>query len=153
MTNAGYYVTDNWRLSVGVSWLDEYGALQLGSEYLLEDFAMPMAVTGELRIGQDRALRGMLGLRTYIGPNPHKSLVLRHREDDPADRSTALYAAAGGRTLVATGSVANFLGDSQSPIVHDNDSNGVDQPECAPPLSSGPGGVCVESGGSGSVEP
>lgn len=99
MANAGYYVTENWRLSVGASWLDGYGALQAGSEYLLTDFSMPVAVTTELRIGQDGAFRGMLGLRAYLGPDPRKSLVLRHREDDPADRSTALYAAAGGQTL------------------------------------------------------
>lgn len=97
MTNAGYYVTENWRLSLGVSWLDSYAALHVGSEYLLEDF--PVAVTTELRIGQDGALRAMLGLRAYVGPDSHKSLMLRHREDDPSDRSSALYAAAGGQTL------------------------------------------------------
>lgn len=99
MTNAGYYVSDNWRLGIGASWLDGYGALQAGSEYLLTDFSLPVAVTTELRIGQDGAFRGMLGLRTYLGSDPGKTLMLRHRKDDPADRSTALYAAAGGQTL------------------------------------------------------
>lgn len=102
MANAGYYVTENWRLSIGVSWLDGYGALQAGSEYLLGASGLPVALTTELRIGQDGAMRGMLGLRGYIGPDPGKSLMLRHREDDPADRSSALYAAAGGRTLGPT---------------------------------------------------
>jgi hypothetical protein len=105
MVNAGYYVTDNWRLSLGVSWLDGYGALQAGSEYLLDGPAIPVALTTELRAGQDGALRAMLGLRAYFGPDPDKSLILRHREDDPADRSTALYAAAGGRTLATVGAV------------------------------------------------
>lgn len=99
MANAGYYVTENWRLSIGASWLDSYGTLQVGSEYLVQDFALPVAVTTELRVGQDGAVRGMFGLRGYIGPKPDKPLILRHREDDPTDRSTALYAAAGGQTL------------------------------------------------------
>ena len=116
MTSAGYYVTKNWRLSVGLSWLDSHGALQVGSEYLLQDFAAaPVAVTTELRVGQDGAVRGTLGLRAYIGPDPHKSLILRHREDDPADRSTALYAAAGGRTLQGTGGLEeSTTGDEEN---------------------------------------
>jgi hypothetical protein len=99
MVNAGYYVTDNWRLSLGVSWLDGYGALQAGSEYLLDGPAIPVALTTELRAGQDGALRAMLGLRAYFGPDPDKSLILRHREDDPSDRGSSLYAAAGDETL------------------------------------------------------
>lgn len=99
MTNAGYYVTDNWRLSLGASWLDSYGALQLGSEYLLADFALPASITTELRLGQDGAVKATLGLRTYLSPFSHKPLILRHRQDDPADRSTALAAAIGAKTL------------------------------------------------------
>jgi len=127
MTNAGYYVTDNWRLSLGVSWLDNYGALQAGSEYLLTDFSIPVAVTSELRVGQDGALRGMLGVRTYFGPDPNKSLMLRHREDDPADRSTALYAAAGGQTLSKTAVEVPVLISNGNGRTEEHNSEGDDE--------------------------
>lgn len=100
--NLHYYATDNWRLSAGVSSLDGYNALELGSEYLFEGPGIPVALTGEARFGQDGGIRAMVGLRGYFGPDPHKSLIGRHREDDPADRSTALYIAAGTHTLSGT---------------------------------------------------
>jgi hypothetical protein len=118
MANAAYYVTENWRFSVGFSWLDNYGALHLTTEHLLEDFALPLAATGELRIGQDGVARGMLGIRAYIGPDPRKPLIRRHREDDPTDRSTALYAAAGGQTLIG--------GASESAWTNPDDSTAPD---------------------------
>lgn len=95
-----YYPTDNWRVSLGVSSLDGYAAVQLGSEYLLDSFDLPVAVTGEARLGQDGAIRALVGLKTYFGPDPHKSLLARHREDDPADLGSALSAAAGRSTLL-----------------------------------------------------
>lgn len=100
--SVAYYPTDNWRVSVGVSSLDGYAALQVGSEYLLDGFDLPVAVTGEARLGQDGAIRALVGLKSYFGPDPHKSLIARHREDDPADLGSALYAAAGRSTLMGT---------------------------------------------------
>jgi len=98
MANLGYYLTDNARVTMGVSTLDSYGAVQLGGEYLLESFDMPVAVTAESRVGQDGAWRVTLGVRGYFSPEA-KSLIGRHREDDPSDRGAALYTAAGGKTL------------------------------------------------------
>ncbi|MEO8758500.1 MAG: hypothetical protein ABI398_12220, partial [Devosia sp.] len=98
MADVGYYATDNWRLSLGVSSLDGYNSVQFGTEYLFDNFDLPVAATTEVRIGQDGAVLATLGLRAYLGA-PSKSLLRRHREDDPSDRSTALYAAAGGTTL------------------------------------------------------
>lgn len=95
-----YYPTDDARLSVGVSSLDGYNALQLGGEYLFENFDAPISLTAETRIGQDGAWRITGGLRLYFGPE-RKSLIRRHREDDPADRSTALAIAANGKPVRA----------------------------------------------------
>ncbi|HZY48169.1 MAG TPA: hypothetical protein VFE64_00175 [Devosia sp.] len=129
MTNAAYYVTENWRLSLGVSWLDSYGALQVGSEYLIEGLSVPLAVTTELRVGQDGASRAMIGLRGHFGPDPNKTLMRRHREDDPADRGSALYAAIGGQTLGGASGIARTTG------------------------SDGSGGSSEDEGDSGSVDP
>ena len=99
LAGVGYYPTDNWRLSLGLSTLDGYNAVSFGTEYLLDNFNMPIAVTGEARIGQDGAVRALVGLRGYLGPDPHKSLIDRHRQDDPTDLSTALLAATNPQTL------------------------------------------------------
>ncbi len=100
MANLGYYLDDNTRLTVGLSEFDDYGTLQLGGEHLLQEFDLPLSVTGETRIGQDGAWRVTFGLRGYLAPE-NKPLIRRHREDDPADRSAALYTAAGGDTMGA----------------------------------------------------
>jgi hypothetical protein len=102
LAGVGYYPTDNWRLSLGLSTLDGYNAVAIGTEYLLDNFNMPIALTGEARIGQDGAVRALFGLRGYLGPDPHKSLIDRHRQDDPTDLSTALLAATNPQTLSGT---------------------------------------------------
>ena len=98
MGTLAYYPTDDLRLSLGLSSLDGYGAIHVGSEYQLEAFAHPVSVVTEARIGQDGAVLATLGLRSYFGGAP-KLLIRRHREDDPVDRGTALYGAAGGGTV------------------------------------------------------
>jgi hypothetical protein len=98
MASLGYYLTDNARVTFGVSTLDGYAAVQGGGEYLLESFDLPLAVTAERRVGQDGAWRVTLGGRGYFSPEV-KSLIRRHREDDSSDRGAALYTAAGGKTL------------------------------------------------------
>jgi hypothetical protein len=102
LANVGYYVTDDWRVGIGLSSLDGYNSLEISSEYLLRDFDVPLALTGAARVGQDGAVRVLAGLRGYLSPDPNKSLIDRHREDDPADRGTALYIAAGTQTLSGT---------------------------------------------------
>jgi len=136
-----YYPTNNWRVSVGISSLDNYAAVQVGTEYLLDNFELPIAVTGEARLGQDGAIRAMVGLRGYFGPDPHKSLIDRQREDDPADLGTALYGAAGRATLygdAANGSKGATAGESA----------GADADE----TGDGSGGSTSEGGGSGAAD-
>ena len=96
MGGVAYYPTDEWKLSLDVSSLDGYNAIEFGSEYLLRNFELPVAVTGTAHLGQDGAARFMLGLRGYFGPDPDKSLIRRHREDDPSDRAVGLMTAVGG---------------------------------------------------------
>ena len=134
-----YYPTDNWRVSIGVSSLDGYAAVQVGSEYLLDNFALPLAVTGEGRLGQDGAIRAMVGLRTYFGPDPHKSLIARQREDDPADLGAALYGAAGRATLLGDDPNANASAQSENDEA-DGEQVGERSNE-EPPAGPGPEGT------------
>ncbi|HEX4296661.1 MAG TPA: hypothetical protein VHZ56_01440 [Devosia sp.] len=94
MATLAYYLDDNLRLTAGVSSLDGFNAVHFGAEYLLDGFSLPVAVVGDARIGQDGSLQATIGLRGYIGA-PGKSLIRRHREDDPDDQGTALIAAVG----------------------------------------------------------
>ena len=124
MAEAGYYATKNWRLSLGVSSLDGYNSVQFGTEYLFDGFDLPLAATTEMRVGQDGAILGTIGLKAYIGA-PSKSLIRRHREDDPSDRSTSLYAAASANTLGASKSVG---GAAPGPTGGDPSEEGTDGP-------------------------
>ncbi len=133
MANLGYYLNDNARLTVGLSTLDGYGAIQFGGEYMLSDFDLPISVTAETRVGQDGAWRGMLGLRGYLGPE-NKTLLRRQREDDPADRSSALYTSAGGETIRGANSPA--AGSSGS-----NGEPGIPDPDANTPPTSDPFGI------------
>jgi hypothetical protein len=81
--NLKYYFTDNWAGYVGHRYLGGKNALALGSEY-----AMPLkpGVMGsafvEARLGSG-SFEGLWGgLRLYIGKKD-KSMMARHREDDP----------------------------------------------------------------------
>ena len=42
MANLGFYLTDNARLTAGISSLDGYAALQVGGEYLFDQFEVPL---------------------------------------------------------------------------------------------------------------
>jgi hypothetical protein len=92
--DAAYYPDDNWRLSAGASFLDGRAALHLGTEYLFEWAPMPVSTTADVSVGADGNVRALFGLRVYLGESD-KPLIRRHREDDPLDRGTALYMAAG----------------------------------------------------------
>jgi hypothetical protein len=100
MGTLAYYPDDDLRLSAGISALDGYAALHFGGEYQFSRAGPPLSMVGDLRLGQDGAVLATVGLRAYFGP-PGKSLIRRHREDDPADRGTSLYTAAGGQTVFA----------------------------------------------------
>jgi uncharacterized membrane protein YgcG len=142
MATLAYYLDDNLRLTAGVSSLDGFNAVHFGAEYLLDGFSLPVAVVGDARIGQDGSLQATLGLRGYIGA-PGKSLIRRHREDDPDDQGTALIAAVGSpahshsQGSGGSGSSGDSgAGDGGSNAGGSDSGSGGDQdtppPECLP---------------------
>lgn len=96
LADIAFYPTDDLRLSLGVASVLQYESLSLGAEYQLPD--MPLALTANARLGEDGAVRAMAGLRFYIG-DEQKSLIDRHRQDDPRDRGFDLFSAAGRQVL------------------------------------------------------
>lgn len=83
--NVAYYFTDNFKAFVGHRYLSGKNALALGAEY-----GIPMhngvmaALFAEGRIGEGKFHGVWGGLRFYFG-NSDKTLIRRHREDDPVD--------------------------------------------------------------------
>jgi len=92
--DVAYYPTEDLRLSVGASHVLGYNQLRLGAEYQVTHFDMPFSVTGEGRIGQDGTVIATLGLKFYLGGEA-KSLIDRHRQDDPPDREVDFFGGAG----------------------------------------------------------
>lgn len=90
--DAGYYVTDDFRLTAGFSHLIGENSLHLGSEYLLRDFTqMPVSLTGDVRVSQSGAYSIMAGFKGYFGGDDSgKSLIDRHRQDDPVNRALGI---------------------------------------------------------------
>ena len=80
-----YYLTDNLELSVGHIYTGGRNAATLGVEYLLPPTyggAVTASAFVEGRVGEHNANAILGGLRIYFG-NSDKSLIRRHREDDP----------------------------------------------------------------------
>lgn len=86
-SDLSYYATDDLELSVGHRYTGEKNALALGVEYQLSQpiFSSGVALYAEGRIGEDDYQGAWAGVRMYLGDN--KSLIRRHREDDPTDWS------------------------------------------------------------------
>lgn len=77
-----YYLTDDFRASIGHRYQFGRHALALGGEWRIPlDGNVAATVFAEGRIGQEDYRGVWGGLRLYFGPE--KSLIRRHREDDP----------------------------------------------------------------------
>jgi hypothetical protein len=82
--SVNYYFTDNWKGWVGHRYTGGKNALALGTEYALGGSRGMMATLfAEGRIGEGSNNYGAWGgLRVYFG-HSDKTLIRRHREDDP----------------------------------------------------------------------
>jgi hypothetical protein len=83
MVDLHYYLNENSRVSIGHRYIGGRHALALGGEW-----ARPIgprtlgSVFVEARLGEDKFSGIWVGLRAYYGQRD-KSLIRRHREDDP----------------------------------------------------------------------
>jgi len=88
-----YYVTDDWRVSIGGASVLGSEWLRLATEYQFTDLSLPLSGTAEFRAYDTGAYSGMIGIKGYFG-DPGKSLIDRHRQDDPPNRMLDLFGAA-----------------------------------------------------------
>ncbi len=81
--NLGYYIEDNFKLYVGHRYLGGRNAAALGGEYGIPlGNGMMASLFAEGRVGE-RNFNGVWGgVRVYFGQKD-KTLIRRHREDDP----------------------------------------------------------------------
>ena len=82
MGKVALYATDNLRLSVGASSVAGFESADAGLEWFMGDTGVPASIRVDGRIGEDGFSSIMAGLSLYFG-GEDKSLIRRHREDDP----------------------------------------------------------------------
>jgi hypothetical protein len=114
LADIGFYPSDDLRLSLGGSSVLSYEAVNLGLEYQVMSFETPFSLTADAQFGEDGNITAMAGLKVYFGGS-EKSLIDRHRRDDPKDRGLDLFAAAG--TQVTTTGVPATT--SRAPMASD----------------------------------
>lgn len=90
--DAAYYLTDDFRVSVGGKIVDNYEALRAGFEYQFG--GMPLALYSKAEYGDNEFFSILGGLKFYFG-GEDKSLIRRHREDDPRNRTLDLFTQGG----------------------------------------------------------
>ncbi len=124
IADLAFYATDDFRLNVGASSIAGFTSGHIGAEYMISDVGLPVSLTADARIGQDNYVEGTVGVKFYFG-GPEKSLIRRHREDDPRNRSLDIFNAAG------TAFTPPAAGASVPP------------PTCPPGEIVGPGETCI----------
>ena len=93
--DVAWYPTDNWRLSLGGASILGRESLKLATEYQFSDLGFPLSGVGEVRAYDTGAWSAKIGIKGYFGGDPDKSLIDRHRQDDPPNRVLDLFGAAG----------------------------------------------------------
>ncbi|MFZ3358437.1 MAG: tail fiber domain-containing protein [Xanthobacteraceae bacterium] len=113
-----YYVTDNWKASIGQRYLGGRNAAAFGTEYALASRGnMLPTLFAEARLGEGHDNYGAwAGLRLYFG-NHDKTLIRRNREDDPSANLFDIVDTLGPGSTSTTGTCTNgetFLNGSCS---------------------------------------
>ena len=85
-----FYASENLRLSVGASTVAGFESADAGLEWFMGDTVLPVSLTLDGQLGEDGYTSVMAGLSLYFG-GEDKSLIRRHREDDPRLHSFQLF--------------------------------------------------------------
>jgi len=78
-----FYPKDNMRLTAGYHYENEKSLGVAEFEYLPQWKGMPMSIFATGNFGDNDHTRVTGGIRFYFGADRNKSLIRRHREDDP----------------------------------------------------------------------
>lgn len=95
IASIAFYPTDDLKLSVGQRYVFGKLAATAGAEYLVTHGPTAVSVFAEGRLGQRGASAAFGGLKVYFGQRD-KSLMRRHREDDPVNYHMDTSTSGGG---------------------------------------------------------
>jgi hypothetical protein len=86
----GYYLINDLKLYGGYRYINETSLGGVGVEYLLRDVGAPVSLFAKADFGDEQYNRVAGGLKVYFGENPGRSLIERHRTEDP-DNYTPMF--------------------------------------------------------------
>jgi hypothetical protein len=81
--DAGYYITDDFKIYAGYRYINETSFGAAGTEYLIRGLEVPVALFARGDFGDEFVQNVTGGVRIYLSDDPDKSLIDRHRKDDP----------------------------------------------------------------------
>jgi hypothetical protein len=120
----GFYATDNFRLTAGASSIAGFNAGHVGAEWLLQDTGLPISLKTNAQFGEDHYYNITAGISIYFG-GEDKSLIRRHREDDPRNRVLDIF---------SSGGVGLGVNKGKGPLPNCIYNEGIPQNEpCTPP--------------------
>ena len=92
LADLAFYATDNFRLSIGASSVAGFETGRAGVEWFMGDTGLPVSLKLDGRLGEDGYTSITAGVSLYFG-GEDKSLIRRHREDDPPIYSLDIFGA------------------------------------------------------------
>ena len=81
--DAAYYITDDFKIYAGYRYINETSFGAAGTEYLIRGLDVPVALFARGDFGDEFVQNITGGVRIYLSDDPDKSLIDRHRKDDP----------------------------------------------------------------------
>ena len=100
MADVSFYATEDFMFRVGAKDVMDFKTAHAGIEYMFSD-TMPVSFTLDGRIGDGNYRAVDAGLKIYFGGSG-KSLMHRHREDDPPNRIFDVFNGAGNAFVPPT---------------------------------------------------
>lgn len=81
--DVAYYVNDDFKVYAGYRYLNETSFGSAGAEYLMRGSEVPVSLFARGDFGNSDYTSITGGLKVYFSGDPQKSLIDRHRRDDP----------------------------------------------------------------------
>lgn len=78
-----YYPADNFKISGGYRYVSETSLGTASAEYLFQGAGVPVSLFAKGDFGEKQYNRITGGVKVYFGADPNKSLIDRHRTEDP----------------------------------------------------------------------
>lgn len=81
--DVAYYITDDFKVYGGYRYMNETSFGAAGAEYLIRGHDVPLSLFARGDFGDEEYTSITGGLKVYLSGDPQKSLIDRHRRDDP----------------------------------------------------------------------